>query len=181
MKVPRKLRTQCCSGRPAASSQLAVSRTHVPRLVRRASMALPVLVGWGAFVGTHMYMSHPGNREDLIRQIGDESAPSCPHGSWLTRRPEKFLLVYSAVSLGTFVPTTMLWWRSRGSGVRLWNIRVRRRVISRDRQEQRCLALFNRPFRESSFYLISAPSARPPPLPLRSRRQVPSACLHPVR
>ncbi|KAL0490760.1 3 TM domain-containing transmembrane protein [Acrasis kona] len=50
-----------------------------------------IAAGWAAFVGTHMIMSHPGNREAIIDKLGGE---------------QPFLGAYSLVALGTFLPTT---------------------------------------------------------------------------
>lgn len=62
-----------------------------------------------AIAGTHLYMSDPPNRADLIRLAkGDEKT---------------FITGYSLVSLGIFVPTTWYWMRHRGTGMRIWNLR----------------------------------------------------------
>lgn len=59
--------------------------------------------------GSHLYMSDPPNRADLIRLAkGDEKT---------------FIAGYSLVSLGIFVPTTWYWMRHRGTGMRIWNLR----------------------------------------------------------
>ncbi|KAI9141660.1 hypothetical protein BKA69DRAFT_387045 [Paraphysoderma sedebokerense] len=60
-----------------------------------------IFLGWSAFAGSHLYMSHPPNRKQLISVLGSK---------------EKFLGVYSAVSFITFIPTTLLYIKARRSG-----------------------------------------------------------------
>jgi len=48
-----------------------------------------ILLGWGCFAGTHLYMSHPPNREKLVAKVGGE---------------KNFLALYSGVAFLTLVP-----------------------------------------------------------------------------
>jgi hypothetical protein len=44
-------------------------------------MAVPVgavLLGWGAFAGTHMYMSHPENRKYYVAKWGERTIHTLP-------------------------------------------------------------------------------------------------------
>jgi uncharacterized membrane protein len=56
-----------------------------------------VLFGWSLFAGTHMAMSHPPIRQGLVDQWGKE----------------KFLGIYTATSLVTFIPMCYLYSKAR--------------------------------------------------------------------
>jgi uncharacterized membrane protein len=61
-----------------------------------------VFGGWSAFAGSHMYLSHPGNREYYIEKWGGEN---------------KFQGIYSIIALSIFVPTTLVYaLKTRGAG-----------------------------------------------------------------
>eukprot|EP00029_Vermamoeba_vermiformis_P002385 TRINITY_DN1275_c0_g2_i1.p2 TRINITY_DN1275_c0_g2~~TRINITY_DN1275_c0_g2_i1.p2 ORF type:complete len:236 (-),score=36.07 TRINITY_DN1275_c0_g2_i1:27-734(-) len=53
-----------------------------------------IALGWGSFIGSHLYMSHPPNRKQLIEKFGGL---------------DKFQGLYSGIALATFVPTTLLY------------------------------------------------------------------------
>ena len=57
-----------------------------------------IVLGWSAFAGTHLIMSHPGNREKIINVVGGE---------------KNFLGLYSAVALATFIPQTYIYVKYR--------------------------------------------------------------------
>ncbi|RUS13182.1 hypothetical protein BC937DRAFT_86199, partial [Endogone sp. FLAS-F59071] len=52
-----------------------------------------IAIGWAAFSGTHLAMSHGSNREKLVSVLGEK----------------KFLGLYSAVALATLIPTTWIY------------------------------------------------------------------------
>nr|KAJ3419709.1 hypothetical protein HK105_006600 [Polyrhizophydium stewartii] len=65
-----------------------------------------VAFGMAAFTGTHLLLSHPPVRQDLIAKLGDQ----------------KFKGLYSMIALGTLVPTAFFYARfGRGVGPRLYN------------------------------------------------------------
>jgi uncharacterized membrane protein len=57
-----------------------------------------IVLGWSAFAGTHLFMSHPGNREKIIKTVGGD---------------KNFLGLYSAVALATFLPQTYIYIKYR--------------------------------------------------------------------
>eukprot|EP01112_Ceratiomyxa_fruticulosa_P014449 TRINITY_DN4138_c0_g1_i1.p1 TRINITY_DN4138_c0_g1~~TRINITY_DN4138_c0_g1_i1.p1 ORF type:complete len:236 (-),score=43.09 TRINITY_DN4138_c0_g1_i1:172-879(-) len=68
-----------------------------------------IFFSWTAFAGTHLYMSHPPNREYIIKHYfeGDE---------------KKYLAAYSGISLAIFTPMTIYYIaRGRGTGKVFWN------------------------------------------------------------
>ncbi|RUS33269.1 hypothetical protein BC938DRAFT_472292 [Jimgerdemannia flammicorona] len=65
-----------------------------------------IVVGWSAFAGSHMVMSHPSNREKLINTLGEKP----------------FLAAYSIIAFATFVPTTLIYARyGAGKGTKFWS------------------------------------------------------------
>lgn len=61
-----------------------------------------VAAGWTLFAGSHLAMSHPPVRKELVDKLGED----------------RFKGVYSLVSLATFLPTTFIYARSAaGVGV----------------------------------------------------------------
>lgn len=69
--------------------------------LRSATATRYVALGWGLFGGTHLAMSHGPLRDGLISALGEPG----------------FKGAYSAVSLATFVPTSVLYFRyGRGRG-----------------------------------------------------------------
>eukprot|EP00455_Lapot_gusevi_P008484 TRINITY_DN13705_c0_g1_i1.p1 TRINITY_DN13705_c0_g1~~TRINITY_DN13705_c0_g1_i1.p1 ORF type:complete len:233 (-),score=24.74 TRINITY_DN13705_c0_g1_i1:137-835(-) len=58
------------------------------------SLTTKIAVGWFAFGASHLAMSHPPIRQELVKKLGDE---------------QKFLGCYSLVSLGFFIPTTIFY------------------------------------------------------------------------
>eukprot|EP00128_Syssomonas_multiformis_P009022 Colp12_sorted_trinity150504_noHs@2744 len=65
-----------------------------------------IALGWAAFAGTHMAMSHPPIREGLIQKLGGK---------------DKFLSVYSAVSFATLLPTIAIYARRGSKAVPLFH------------------------------------------------------------
>jgi uncharacterized membrane protein len=59
-----------------------------------------VLVGWGAFCGTHLFLSHTPVRDYLIDKFGEKG----------------FLSAYSAISVGTLAPAAYAYLIGRGRG-----------------------------------------------------------------
>lgn len=59
-----------------------------------------IAVGMAAFCGSHFAMSYQPNREKIIEKLGQGDAKV---------GAEKFRGLYSAVSLATLVPTTLLY------------------------------------------------------------------------
>eukprot|EP00271_Cylindrocystis_brebissonii_P007298 TRINITY_DN20661_c0_g1_i1.p1 TRINITY_DN20661_c0_g1~~TRINITY_DN20661_c0_g1_i1.p1 ORF type:complete len:231 (+),score=24.84 TRINITY_DN20661_c0_g1_i1:245-937(+) len=61
-----------------------------------------IALGWAAFTGTHLVMSHEPVREKLINTMGEK----------------RFAGAYSLVAFGTFIPTTYYYVRyGRGQGI----------------------------------------------------------------
>ena len=90
---------------------------------------LGVLVGMGAFTGSHMALSHEPTRQELIQRYGkrksiashpisnDSSMECCV----FDENVEKFMGLYSLAAAGTLFPTLLFYLRyARGSGPQLW-------------------------------------------------------------
>ncbi|KAJ1514791.1 CAAX prenyl protease [Coelomomyces lativittatus] len=87
-------------------------------LLRKPIKAYPIwiLSGWGLFSGTHLFLSHPPIRKKII----DE---------YCKGKTSTFLALYSAISLATFGPTTLLYMHYRRAlshgaynGIPLWQV-----------------------------------------------------------
>lgn len=88
-----------------------------------------IVVGWLAFAGQHMYMSHPSNRRELVEKLGGNgmNRPLRSQEIYLTTfltlmstsffSSEKYLAVYSGLSFATLVPLSLYYgFRARNSG-----------------------------------------------------------------
>eukprot|EP00743_Colponemidia_sp_Colp-15_P007364 GILK01007951.1.p1 GENE.GILK01007951.1~~GILK01007951.1.p1 ORF type:complete len:262 (-),score=26.66 GILK01007951.1:178-921(-) len=60
-----------------------------------STAAQKILLGWSAFAGTHMIMSHRPIRQQLIAYMGDKN----------------FKMIYSVVAIGILAPTTIVYLR----------------------------------------------------------------------
>ncbi len=66
--------------------------------------AYAVLLWWLVFALTHSVPAHPPVRSALVERLGDRA----------------YMLIYTLVSLATFVPLVRTYWETRHSGMLLW-------------------------------------------------------------